>query len=100
MYLHFSCPLPILIDDRHPRMSIKSIPTESWNPKVLGSFAILLSKASPLYTLYSILRDHTLETAADHDDAAEWILLTRFVSAMEAYVQVGLFSEYCFPCIR
>jgi hypothetical protein len=72
-------------------MSIKIIPSESWNPKVLGSFTVLLSKASPLYSLYSVLRDHTLGTGVEHGDAAEFMLLTRLKFAMEVYVEVSLF---------
>ena len=50
--------------------------------------------ASPLYSLYSVLRDHPLDPGADPDRANfELESLAGLKSAVETYVEV---SFYCF----
>jgi len=66
----------------------RTIPSKPDDPSVLNSLTILLSKASPLYSLYSFLRDHPLEiTAEDDDDASELGSLAHLKSAIERYIE-------------
>jgi hypothetical protein len=67
----------------------RAIPSKPDDPSVLNSFTILLSKASPSYSLYAFLRNHPLETSAEDGDATELGSLGHLKSAMEAYVEVG-----------
>lgn len=79
---------PVLSDSTTYSDPGRTIPSRPDDPSVLNSLTVLLSKASPLFSLYSFLRDHPLEiTAEDDDDASKLGSLAHLKSAIEAYVQ-------------
>lgn len=71
--------------------AISQIDDPSVLTSVLNSLAILLSKASPLYSLYRFLRDHPLQIRDENGDTTKMEPLAHLKLAMEAYIEVSLF---------